>query len=330
MDDRPSSHFITLKIRPENLRAFPGFTTNTTNPETSRNPSGNTEPFSTLVYKALPGSASRAFEQPVPSPLPSLTSCDTDISYVGSEAWVATPGSLKDSSHLPSESTQTAQTAFLRAKERPKSLSIRPTGDHLTVTPAKRTTNTYQQPHKSQNKSTRLHQSSTPLNTNRRANVLMAPVKDNTGVHSALKDTIQHLYDVQATTHGYVPESNDLLVDKLTNLTNSLAHLQTLTSKNASPQNPIHQVSIAPEIIDYVDDGRNPDIFTREFVENVQRGNAVVNGKRNAFKDFSQILAGTIKEKLPGWEEDVDGIMDDAGFVAGRSINKEVDGRNGT
>ena len=158
----------------------------------------------------------------------------------------------------------------------------------------------------------------------------MAPVKDNMGVHVALKDTIQHLYDVQATTHAYVPDSNDLLVDKFTNLTNSLAHLQTLTSKTASPHNPIHQVSIAPEIIDYVDDGRNPDIFTREFVENVQRGNAVVNGKRRAFKDFSQVLAGVIKTRFPGLEEDVNEIMDDAGFVTGHSVKKEIDGQNGT
>jgi mediator of RNA polymerase II transcription subunit 10 len=32
-------------------------------------------------------------------------------------------------------------------------------------------------------------------------------------------------------------------------------------------------VQIPPEIIAYVEDGRNPDIYTREFVELVQKGN---------------------------------------------------------
>ena len=54
---------------------------------------------------------------------------------------------------------------------------------------------------------------------------------------------------------------------------------------------------IPPEIIDYVDDGRNPDIYTREFVELVQRGNAVINGKREAFADFSRIFADKLVEE---------------------------------
>jgi mediator of RNA polymerase II transcription subunit 10 len=144
----------------------------------------------------------------------------------------------------------------------------------------------------------------------------MAPVKDTTGVQAGIKEVIQNLYDIQSQTHGYVPETADLLVDKMTDLAQSLNRLQNMTSLTASPNNPIHKVRIAPEIVDYVDDGRNPDIFTRDFVENVQRGNAVINGKQKAFKDFSEVFAQVLKEGMPDLARHVDRVMDNAGFGA--------------
>ncbi|KIW96418.1 uncharacterized protein Z519_03487 [Cladophialophora bantiana CBS 173.52] len=142
----------------------------------------------------------------------------------------------------------------------------------------------------------------------------MAPVKDTSNVHNTIKDIIQHLTDIQIQTHGYIPATQDLLVDKLTDLANSLSQLKRLTSPTESPNNYIHQVAIAPEIVDYVDDGRNPDIFTRDFVENVQRGNAVINGKQQAFKEFTEIFAQKLKEGIPGVSREVDRVLKNAGF----------------
>ncbi|EXJ81239.1 hypothetical protein A1O3_07529 [Capronia epimyces CBS 606.96] len=143
---------------------------------------------------------------------------------------------------------------------------------------------------------------------------VMAPVKDTSSVHNTIKDIIQDLTEIQIQTHGYVPETQDLLVDKMTDLAESLSRLQNLTSATASPNNYIQHVQIAPEIVDYVDDGRNPDIFTRDFVENVQRGNAVINGKQQAFKDFSEIYAKALKEGIPGVSRQVDRVLESAGF----------------
>ncbi|EHY52492.1 hypothetical protein ABEF92_006113 [Exophiala dermatitidis] len=142
----------------------------------------------------------------------------------------------------------------------------------------------------------------------------MAPVKDTSSVHNTIKDIIQELTDIQIQTHGYVPETQDLLVDKMTELAESLSRLQNLTSTTASPNSYIHNVQIAPEIVDYVDDGRNPDIFTRDFVENVQRGNAVINGKQHAFAEFAKIYAKALKEGIPGVASQVDKVLANAGL----------------
>ncbi|KIW79034.1 hypothetical protein Z517_08874 [Fonsecaea pedrosoi CBS 271.37] len=155
----------------------------------------------------------------------------------------------------------------------------------------------------------------------------MAPVKDTSNVHNTIKDIIQHLTDIQIQTHGYIPGTQDLLVDKLTDLTNSLSQLKHQTSPTESPNNYIHQVAIAPEIVDYVDDGRNPDIFTRDFVENVQRGNAVINGKQQAFREFSEIFAQKLKEGIPGVSKEVERVLRNAGFDEEHDATTNGDGR---
>lgn len=142
----------------------------------------------------------------------------------------------------------------------------------------------------------------------------MAPVQDPNDVSNKIKDVIHNLYDIQNKTHGYIPETQELLVDRIGELADSLAGLRDLSDPSISPNNPIQSVRVAPEIVDYVDQGRNPDIFSREFVETVQRGNAVMNGKKQAFRDFSVIFAQKLKEGIGGVDKHVDQIMDRAGL----------------
>ena len=67
---------------------------------------------------------------------------------------------------------------------------------------------------------------------------------------------------------------------------------------------------IPPEIIQYVDEGRNPDIYTREFMESIIRYNQNINGKRKAFSDFSDIFAEELIKGVPGVESQVKKIME--------------------
>ncbi|KAF1981476.1 hypothetical protein K402DRAFT_234146 [Aulographum hederae CBS 113979] len=50
-------------------------------------------------------------------------------------------------------------------------------------------------------------------------------------------------------------------------------------------------LEIPAEIVAYVEDGRNPDIYTREFVESVQKGNQRMRGREQAFAGFRDCLA---------------------------------------
>lgn len=70
-----------------------------------------------------------------------------------------------------------------------------------------------------------------------------------------------------------------------------------------------------------MDNGRNPDIYTREFVELARRGNQLMKGKMAAYADFRDVLAGEMGRALPEIREDVGRVVEATG--GSREVLKE-------
>jgi mediator of RNA polymerase II transcription subunit 10 len=68
-------------------------------------------------------------------------------------------------------------------------------------------------------------------------------------------------------------------------------------------------------LVQYVENGRNPDIYTREFVELVRRLNQLTRGKMHAFSDFRDVLAREMSSALPEVAEDVRMVVERTGGV---------------
>lgn len=84
-------------------------------------------------------------------------------------------------------------------------------------------------------------------------------------------------------------------------------------------------ISLPPEIIDYIDHGRNPDIYTRELVEAVQRSNQYLKGKSEAFAGFRDILAEEMVKGIPSCKEDVERVLERNGAVLGEAMRQNGD-----
>ncbi|KAL5001512.1 mediator of RNA polymerase II transcription subunit 10 [Aspergillus recurvatus] len=156
----------------------------------------------------------------------------------------------------------------------------------------------------------------------------MAPITLST-VDAELKDIIQHLFEIQSAVHGYLgSETQQELVRKIKNLTAALQTLSIHTrddpaaSSNTTPNQAqstntndpaLHSIALPPEIIDYVDAARNPDIYTREFVELVQRGNQDLKGKKEAFADFRDVLAREMRSAMPEVRGEIDRVIQATG-----------------
>ncbi|SPO01144.1 related to negative transcription regulator [Cephalotrichum gorgonifer] len=138
----------------------------------------------------------------------------------------------------------------------------------------------------------------------------MAPVQSD--VHAELeaqiKDVIQDLFKVMVVTSHYDTSgrpSREVLTNSFKTLSTSL---QTINATATDPTLTLPQVP--PELVKYVEGGRNPDIYTREFVELVRRGNQLVRGKMRAFETFRDVLAGEMSSAMPELKADVDRVVE--------------------
>ncbi|KAL9603284.1 MAG: hypothetical protein Q9219_001307 [cf. Caloplaca sp. 3 TL-2023] len=121
-------------------------------------------------------------------------------------------------------------------------------------------------------------------------------------VDNQLKDVVQSLFQVEIATHGYAGDQTArVLEETIKGLSRSLSNLAHDASSLTT--------QIPPEIIEYVDEGRNPDIYTREFVELVQKNNQYLKGKSEAFMGFRDALADEMIKAWPEMRRDVEEVL---------------------
>ena len=56
----------------------------------------------------------------------------------------------------------------------------------------------------------------------------------------------------------------------------------------------------------YVDQGKNPSLYTREFTEQVALENMYMNGKLTSMKTYEDMLATAISENFPELSSDIE------------------------
>ena len=91
----------------------------------------------------------------------------------------------------------------------------------------------------------------------------------------------------------------------------------------------VTRILTAPGTYRYVEDGRNPDIYTREFVEIVAKQNQILNGRMRAFADFRNILADQISVAFPELRDDVAMVLQDTSGKPRLKLEEAPAGANG-
>ncbi|KAH7049225.1 mediator complex, subunit Med10 [Macrophomina phaseolina] len=125
-------------------------------------------------------------------------------------------------------------------------------------------------------------------------------------VDGQIKKVIQNLYQLVVQVHDYQgTNTEDAMKREITNLLGNLLQL----SREAGHLS----LQIPPEIIGYVEDGRNPDIYTRQFAELIQKNNQKLKGKSEAFAQFRDILAQKMIVAFPDMNDDVKRIVRNTG-----------------
>lgn len=137
---------------------------------------------------------------------------------------------------------------------------------------------------------------------------------------SNIIETFIHLgvqvHDFKATDDAKLGLANN--INKVINQLKSLESSANESSPSADTQetnndtddvsNKLSEINIPLEVLNYIEDGRNPDIYTREFIEVVRKINQYLNGKSIAFNKFKNILSSKIIKEFPDLQESVNEI----------------------
>lgn len=117
-----------------------------------------------------------------------------------------------------------------------------------------------------------------------------------------LQSLIESFIEVGVLVHDNqgTPQSRLVLVNKLHQIVNQLASLNAIDRLKEFP--------IPVDIISYIEDGRNPDIYTREFLEVNAKSNARLKGKFQNFNKLQQVLSEKVAQEFPELKSTIDDI----------------------
>ncbi|KAF2139624.1 uncharacterized protein K452DRAFT_328053 [Aplosporella prunicola CBS 121167] len=132
-------------------------------------------------------------------------------------------------------------------------------------------------------------------------------------IDEQLKIVVQNLFNLVVDVHDHQGSATEEAMKA--EATSLLANLLALSRRARALS-----LSIPPEIITYVENGRNPDIYTREFAELVQKNNQKLKAKAEAFAQFRDILAGKIGVAFPDMRDDVARVVRNTGGDADAAL----------
>ncbi|KAK9453737.1 transcription factor subunit Med10 of mediator complex-domain-containing protein [Dipodascopsis uninucleata] len=132
-----------------------------------------------------------------------------------------------------------------------------------------------------------------------------------------LRQIIETILELAISVHDYesVSQSREAVVSRVNLLTSQLSDLnQFVKQPSTQPDNPsepsISDILVPREIIQYIEDGRNPNVYTREFVELLVKQNQFVNGKMEAMREFRDELAKQIINTYPDLQDTVNFVRE--------------------
>ena len=127
---------------------------------------------------------------------------------------------------------------------------------------------------------------------------------DRLAVH--LRSIISNLFYVLVEAHDFKGQgTKDAMMGHIKDLIENLQDLSR-TSRRLPTTVPL-------DLIQYVEDKRNPDVYKRQIVELVMQYNQLQKGRAEAFADFRDILGREMMSAIPDMRDDVRNVLKAAG-----------------
>ncbi|KAF9118587.1 Mediator of RNA polymerase II transcription subunit 10 [Mortierella sp. 14UC] len=120
-----------------------------------------------------------------------------------------------------------------------------------------------------------------------------------------LQELIQSLLELSITVYDFQAESNSLVHQKIQELTKQLGEIEQFKDQL--------DMMVPWEVLSYIEDGKNPDLFSKTFVEAVAGENQFTNGK-----SFEAALAQSLGDAFPEDMADYNAILQEVSSKPGQ------------
>jgi mediator of RNA polymerase II transcription subunit 10 len=103
---------------------------------------------------------------------------------------------------------------------------------------------------------------------------------------------------------NFQPSSQHILNQKIKNIVTDLQEINKL-------KDTVKDVQIPVEVLKYVDEGKNPHLFTKDYIDKAMTKNQEVKGKIDSFKKFKAKMLLELNRHFPKEVEKYRAIRDD-------------------
>ncbi|SCU93984.1 LANO_0E05358g1_1 [Lachancea nothofagi CBS 11611] len=132
--------------------------------------------------------------------------------------------------------------------------------------------------------------------------------EDLAGTEQQIGSVIESFIELGVSIYDF-PGTSEATQGMMTNLKRNVDRLRNLNRQGNDPNSQLNNFHVPLEVVQYIEDGRNPDVYTRDFVEAIRRSNQYQRAKMNGIKQLRDKLAGKIAEEFPDLQASVADIL---------------------
>lgn len=111
-------------------------------------------------------------------------------------------------------------------------------------------------------------------------------------LETQLDSFIENVRQIKIIVGDFQPQGQQVLNQKIQSMVHGLQELDKLKSQ-------INDVAVPLEVFDYIDQGRNPQIYTKDCIEKALTKNEQVKGKIDAYRKFKSHLLSELSTSFP-------------------------------
>lgn len=111
-------------------------------------------------------------------------------------------------------------------------------------------------------------------------------------LETQLEMFIENVRQIHIIVSDFQPQSQNVLNQKLQALVHGLQEVDKLKTQ-------VKDVHVPLEVFDYIDQGRNPQLYTKDCIEKALAKNEQVKGKIDAYRKFKANLLVELSRTFP-------------------------------